>query len=286
MHSLLVSIPLAIALWALMLLGVAAVVALMGRSRRTDFPSAGPAARAASAGSASAGSASAGSASAGSATAGSVIAASASAEPIPSWGAATGAAAPDPVGDDLRFAEEVAAAAEHAAATAARARAGWETAEQELDAAWAAYEQADAAARRTWAATSFPQMSRRRKLGENADRERYLHHAATVACRQRELSIAQLNDVYAHRGWNPRLHPVAQEALLRNAIRENKFAVYQKAQRRERVAWQRAEIASEALRALRAEAAAAFGRSAAEQPAVSEFWWAEPWTTSELPAVA
>jgi hypothetical protein len=79
---------------------------------------------------------------------------------------------------------------------------------------------------------------------------------------------------------------VAQEPLLRNAIRENKFGDYQKAQRRERVAWQQAEIASEALRELRAEAAAAFGRSAAEQPVADEFRWAEPWTTGELPAVA
>jgi hypothetical protein len=79
---------------------------------------------------------------------------------------------------------------------------------------------------------------------------------------------------------------VAQEALLRNAIRENRFEVYQAAQRRERSAWQRAEIAAESLRALRAEAAAAFGRSVAEQPLVSEFWWAEPWTTGELPVAA
>ena len=127
---------------------------------------------------------------------------------------------------------------------------------------------------------------RRRKLGENADRERYLHHAATVACRLRQISIAQLNDIYAHRGWNPRLHPVVQEAALRNAIRAHRFAGYQQAQRRERLAWQNAEIAAEALRVLRAEAAAALTRTATEQPPVSEFWWAEPWTTGELPVAA
>ena len=60
-------------------------------------------------------------------------------------------------------------------------------------------------------------MSRRRKPGENADRQRYLHHAAIAACRNREISIAQLNDVLAHRGWNPRLHPVVQEVALGNA---------------------------------------------------------------------
>jgi hypothetical protein len=370
LHSFLVSIPLAIALWALMLLGVAAAVVLIGRPRGSAAPAAsrsgsaapaaasrsghaapaaafrsGPAASAASrCGFAAPAAASAGSAASrprdggswrrvgGSVASWPRVGGSwwrsvasrrgAAASAAPWWravdaaasrsrsgrsvagdsatadsvgdSAAAGPAAcsrlDDPAGrslaDDLRFADEVTVAAEHAAATAARGRGGWEAAERELDAAWAAYQEADAAARRIWAATSFPLMSRRRRLGENADRERYLHRAATAACRQRELSIGQLNDIYAHRGWNPRLHPVVQEALLRNAIRENAFVNYQAAQRRERAAWQQAEIAAEALRALRAEAAAAFGRTAAEQPVASEFWWAEPWTTGELPVAA
>jgi hypothetical protein len=250
LHSLLVSVPIAVALWALMLLGVAGAVVLMARPRR-------------------------------------VAAAFSAADYSPASGADySPASTVASVDDDLRFADEVTVAASRAAATVARCRAGWESAQQELEVAWVAFEEADAVARRFWAATAFPLMSRRRKLGENADRERYLHHAATVACRQREISIAQLNDVYAHRGWNPRLHPVAQEALLRNAIREFRFAGYQLAQRRERTAWQRTELAAEALRALRTEAAAAFSRSAAEQPSENDFWWAEPWSTGELPVAA
>lgn len=267
MHSFLVSIPIAIVLWALMLLGVAVAVVLMARPRGAAAPaSARPGAGRVPAGSAS------GARSRSGRSPGAFV-------PAPRSGS-------EAIADDLRFADEVTVAAGHAATTAARARAAWEDAQGELDAAWTAYEEADAVARRTWSATSFPLMSRRRKLGENADRERYLHRAATAACRQRELTIAQLNDVYAHRGWNPRLHPVAQEALLRNAIRENRFADYQAAQVRERAAWQQAEIAAEALRALRAEAAAAFGRTVAEQPVASEFWWADQWTTGELPVAA
>jgi hypothetical protein len=302
LHSFLVSIPIAIVLWALMLLALAVAVVLMNQPRDLTHAreTTAPAARGSRAGrsrvhaprTAAAPAPPARSASAAARTAG---------DPAPDdvrvadgVGAADGARAADSVrfadeprfADDLRFADEVSVAAERAAATAARCRADWEAAERDLDAAWAAYQEADAAARRTWAATAFPLMSRRRKLGENADRERYLHHAATVACRQRELSIAQLNDVYAHRGWNPRLHPVVQEALLRNAIRENRFAAYREAQHREQAAWQQAEIAAEALRALRTEAAAAFGRVAAEQAVVDEFWWAEPWTTGELPVAA
>lgn len=238
LHSFLVSVPLAVVLWAVLLLGVAATVTLLARPRPTASPVAEPVA-----------------------------------EDLR-------------FDDDVRFAGEVSIAAERAAATAARARARWETAQQELNAAWAAFEEADAAVRRIRAAAAFPLLSRTRQPGENADRERYLHRAATVACRQREISIAQLNEILAHRGWNPRLHPVAQEAALHHAIRAHRFAGYQQAQRRERLAWQNAEIAAEALRALRAEAAAALTRTAVEQPAAGEFWWAEPWTTGELPAAA
>jgi hypothetical protein len=242
LHSFLVSIPVAIVLWAVMLLGVAIAVARMAMPGRPGGPVDDPAG-----------------------------------EPVTDGVR---------LADDLRFAGEVSVAAERAAATAARTRARWADAQQDLDAAWAEFEEADAAAARTRAATAYPLLSRRRRLGENVDRERYLHHAASVACRQREISIAQLNDVYAHRGWNPRLHPVVQEAALRDAVRDHRFAGYQQAQRRERLAWQNAEMAAEALRALRAEAAAALTRTAVEQPAPSEFWWAEQWTTGELPAAA
>jgi hypothetical protein len=195
------------------------------------------------------------------------------------------AAEPSP-GDHRSFAGEVADAAERAAATAERRRAEWVRAQEQLATAWTAFEAADQDARRTHAATAFPLMSRRRKPGENRDRERYLHHAATVACREREISIAQLNDVYAHRGWNPRLHPVVQEAALRAAAREHRFAAYRTAQERERGAWRAAERAAEALKALRIEAATAMTPAAVAERAADEVRWAEPWSTGELPAIA
>jgi hypothetical protein len=135
-------------------------------------------------------------------------------------------------------------------------------------------------------AGAFPLMSRSRKLGENIDRERYLHHAATEACRNRDISIAQLNDVYAHRGWNPRLHPVVQEAALRQAARGHRYADYQRAAERERAAWQTAETAAEALRSLRAEATAALARAGAERPVADERWFADQWATGEFPVAA
>jgi hypothetical protein len=233
LHSFLVSVPQAAALWLLILLAVVIAAALLTRTRRISVP-----------------------------------------------------AVSEEEADRRRYAGEVAVAADRAAATAERLRSDWAAAQAELDAAWQAYDQAEHAAREAAKACAYPLMSRRRKPGENVDRERYLHHAAMAACRNRDLSIAQLNEVLAHRGWNPRLHPVVQEAALRQAIRENRLAAYQTAVERERAAWRASETAAESLRSLRIEAATASTPADAGQPVADEQWWADAWTTAELPAAA
>jgi hypothetical protein len=184
-----------------------------------------------------------------------------------------------------RYADEVATAARRAAGTAERRRAEWEAAQTAVDAAWTAYEKADLNAKRIGAAGAFPLMSRRRKPGENVDRQRYLHSAATARCRAHDLSMDQLNDVLAHRGWNPRLHPVQQEAVLAQAVRAHRLADYYAATERERSAWRGAEAAAETLRSLRAEAMTAPLRVDVPEPADQQ-WWAEQWTTAEFPAAA
>jgi hypothetical protein len=189
-------------------------------------------------------------------------------------------AEPEPE-DDLRYAREVAVAADRAAVTAQRRRDEWTAAQDEVDAAWAAYDAADRAARRVAAAAAYPVMRRRRAPGERADRERYLHHAAIALCRRREISIAQLNDILAHRGWNPRLHPAAQESALRAAVRDHRYAVYLAAAERERQAWAAAEQAAVALSSLRAEACAAPVRTDTDTIATDASWWAEQWTTAD-----
>jgi hypothetical protein len=192
-----------------------------------------------------------------------------------------------PQADALRFAGEVAVAAERAATTATRCRAEWAAAQQKEHEAWLAYDEADRLAREGARAAAYPQMSRRRKPGENVDRERWLHRAATAACRRREISIEQLNDVLAHRGWNPRLHPVVQEGLLRNAIRAHRLAQYEDAQKQEQAAWHESELAAEALRSLRAEAAAALVRAGvAGRVVADDQWFADQWSTAEMPAMA
>jgi hypothetical protein len=200
--------------------------------------------------------------------------------------------APDPApesaaDDEARYADEVAVAADRAAATARRRRAEWHRTRDDVDAAWAAYDQADRAARRAASASAFPTLNPDRPPGENADRERYLHRAATAACRRHEISIKQLNEALAHRGWDARLHPVAQEAALLNATREHRLAAYRAATAREQEAWRAAEAAADALCSLRVEAVDARVLEGQPELSAGAGWWADQWaTTQPLPVVA
>ncbi|HEU4347018.1 MAG TPA: hypothetical protein VFR35_04425 [Actinoplanes sp.] len=186
-----------------------------------------------------------------------------------------------PEADDLRYAAETAVAAGRAAVSAQSRRAEWESAQQEVDAAWAAYDEADRAARRTAAAAAYPVMCRRRVKHEKADRERFLHRSALAACRTGQISIAQLNEALAHRGWNARLHPAAQESELRNAVREHRYTGYLRAVERERAAWEAAEQAAAALRILRAEACAAALPAGADSPPADAGRWVGQWVAPE-----
>jgi hypothetical protein len=200
--------------------------------------------------------------------------------------AASGPAREAAADDGARYADEVAVAAERAAATARRARAQWRDAQDDVDAAWDAYDQADRAVRRAASASAFPVLDGYPGSDEYADRARNLHRAATAACRRHEINIKQLNEALAHRGWDPRLHPVAQESALLRAMREHRLAGYRAATAREHETWRAAEAAAAALGSLRAEAVAARVRVGLREPSADAQWWAEQWaTTQPLPVV-
>ncbi|MGQ5264771.1 hypothetical protein ACTWLT_28870 [Micromonospora sp. ZYX-F-536] len=163
--------------------------------------------------------------------------------------------------DLRRYAEEVAVAAAGAAQTARRRRTDWLTAQEEVEQAWARYDEADTAARRFDGAGALPTPRTPRTPAEYAARERYLHRAAMEAHWRGDLSMRQLGDVFAHRnGWDPRRHPVEQEALLSRAVRDARLADYRAAAGRERSAWRDAELAAASARALAEEAYAAAAR--------------------------
>ncbi|MFC8620415.1 hypothetical protein ACFT9M_28900 [Micromonospora purpureochromogenes] len=163
--------------------------------------------------------------------------------------------------DLRRYAEEVAVAATGAAQTARRRRDAWLTAQEEVDRAWTAYDEAETAARRFSGAAVLPAPRTPRTPAEYAGRERWLHQAAVAAHWRGELPVERLRDVFAHRdGWDPRRHPVEQEVLLARAVRDGRRDAYRAAAGRERSAWRAAELAAEAARALAVEAYAAAER--------------------------
>ncbi|MFC3501678.1 hypothetical protein ACFOOK_12005 [Micromonospora krabiensis] len=163
--------------------------------------------------------------------------------------------------DLRRYAEEVAVAAAGAAQTARRRREEWLAAQRDLERAWAAYDEAETAARRFAGAGALPPPRTPRTPAEYAARERHLHRAATAAHWRGELTLHQLGEVFGHRnGWDPRLHPVEQEVRLARVVRDSRHAEYRLAEERERAGWRDAELAAEAARTLAAEAYAAAAR--------------------------
>ncbi|MGC5053982.1 hypothetical protein ACLQ2S_21315 [Micromonospora sp. DT48] len=163
--------------------------------------------------------------------------------------------------DLRRYAGEVAVAAAGAAQNADRRRAAWRIAQTELDRAWAAYDEAEAAARRLAAVTGLPTPRTPRTPAEYAARERWLRRAAMAAHWRGDLTARQLSDVLAARaGWDPRRHPAEQEVILARVVRDNRLAAYRSAAQRERDLWRAAELATEAARTLSAEAYAAAER--------------------------
>ncbi|MBQ0897167.1 hypothetical protein KBX37_29510, partial [Micromonospora sp. U56] len=77
--------------------------------------------------------------------------------------------------DLRRYAEEVAVAAAGAAQTARRRRDAWLAAQEEVDRAWTAYDEAETAARRFTGAAALPAPRTPRTPAEYARRERWLH---------------------------------------------------------------------------------------------------------------
>ncbi|WP_425768536.1 hypothetical protein [Micromonospora sp. DT229] len=199
------------------------------------------------------------------------------------------AALPSPPESDEedRWAQEVMVAAERAEATARRRREEWTAAQDAAEQAWQAYQAAEADVRRLAEAASMPLPQTPRTPAEYADRERWLHRAALEAYWRRELSVEQLSDVFAHRGWDPRLHPVEQEMVLRRAIRDHLLAQQRIARDREQEAWHAAEVAAAAARSLRAETVSALLPAAEPHDSLLPFTEPEPDTdhTRDLPAV-
>jgi hypothetical protein len=161
--------------------------------------------------------------------------------------------------ESIRYAEEIAVAARGATATAERGREQCQRAQADVEAAWRAYQDADAALGRARRAAAFVAPL---SMPSEAERVRWLRRAAQAAYRRDEISETQLLDALTHRnGWDPLLHPVEQElALARSAVR-HRFVRYQQALEAEQEAWRASDIATASVRSLRAEVTAAATRA-------------------------
>jgi hypothetical protein len=160
--------------------------------------------------------------------------------------------------DLLRYAEEVAVAAQRAAVTAERRRSEWLAAQRFTETAWRAYDRADKAALRTLRASAYPTPRPDLEPADVASRDRLLRRAATEAFHRGDLTAGQLSDVLFHRsGWDPRRHLCEHERKLRLIGRDRWLSAYRTAADVERTAWHRADVAAAAKRALDDEAFAA-----------------------------
>jgi hypothetical protein len=184
--------------------------------------------------------------------------------------------------DLTRYAQELTAAAEHAAATAQRWHERWLQTHQHLDSAWQAWQDAEAglARRRAAAAFAVPETEPTPEL--YAERERFLARRVLAAARRGELPITVVADALAGRnGWDPQLHPVEQELHLHRATAAHLAERYHRAAAAERTVWHDTQLAAATRDSLRTEAATATARAAgirhpsvgatARQPAGSRF---------------
>lgn len=165
-----------------------------------------------------------------------------------------------------RYADEIAVAAEGAAATARRRREECRRAESIVELSWQAYQNADAALTRARRAAAYAAPV---TIPSPAEREQALRRSAQAAYRRGDLSETQVLDALTHRnGWDPALHPVEQELVLAQATVKYRFACYQEALEAEQEAWRTADIATAAAQSLRLEFLRADAQADAAAPRV------------------
>ena len=164
-------------------------------------------------------------------------------------------AGPDEAAYAAQFAAEVGVAAERAEVSAGRWASHRRHAERALIEAWQAWLDADARLRESRAAAAFGTPSTVPTCQEYAARERFLHRTVAAAAARGDLPPAAVADALAGRaGWDPRLHPLAQELVVHRAAAAYRRQRYDRSVEAERAARHDAELARRAGRTLRREA--------------------------------
>ena len=157
-----------------------------------------------------------------------------------------------------RYAEEVRVAATQATEAVDRWQAHWQAAADRVDATSAAWQAAGARWARSRATAAFGTPWTPRTPAEYAARETFLHREVRAAVDRGELPGEAADDVLAGRaGWDPRLHPVAQELVVHRACAEYLERAHRAAVAAERAAWHDVQLARRSRDSLCREAALA-----------------------------
>ncbi|GIE81453.1 hypothetical protein Aph02nite_74030 [Actinoplanes philippinensis] len=163
----------------------------------------------------------------------------------------------------VRFALELRVAAAQAADAVDRWQAHWQAAADRVDAAWAAFQAADARLARSRATTAFGAPWTPRDPAEYAARERFLHEGVRAAVSRADLPVSALAAVLAGGGgWDPCLHPAEQEIVLHRRCAEHRERAYRAAVAAERTAWHDTQLARRGRDSLQREAEIAESRVA------------------------
>ncbi|GAB3802598.1 hypothetical protein [Micromonospora zhanjiangensis] len=156
-------------------------------------------------------------------------------------------------GPARRRAHEAAVVAGLAAVTARSARQEWLAARQRVAQTRRALHTVDAGP----AARVLPTTGTVGRPDDDGDRARYLHRIVMAAYWRAEISSATMLDALAHRnGWDPELEPAEQDRALSRAIRADRVRAHQAAVESEQAAWRAAMVAAADARLLRDEALA------------------------------
>jgi hypothetical protein len=157
-----------------------------------------------------------------------------------------------------RYADEVQVAADRSVHSAQLWQEHWELAEEQRETAWQTWLEADGRLRAGRAAAAFGTPWTEPTPSEYAARERFLHRAVRTAVELGELPASAVADALAGRdGWDPRLHPLEQELVVRQAMVGHLLAEYKRAVRAELMVRHDARLAARTRDDLRKEAVAA-----------------------------
>ncbi|MEU4690800.1 hypothetical protein [Actinoplanes sp. NPDC023714] len=159
----------------------------------------------------------------------------------------------------VRYAGEVAVAADRAALAAQRWQECWRQADERADEAWQRWLEADEQLARARTASAFRPAWSPRTPSEYAHRENFLHRTVGAAVARGDLPVGALADG----GFDARLHPVEQELAVQRAVVVYRWELHRRARAAEGAAWHDAQLAVATRDSLRREVREAAARAAA-----------------------